>query len=57
MHPPRPRKVAKKTIGTNIKQQNANQVNFWREHNRSAITAYNKSVTETGVFSDGIRGF
>ncbi len=35
----------------------ARQAQAWREQNENAIAAYNKSVDESGVFSDGLRGF
>lgn len=33
------------------------QAQLWLEQNKAAITAYNQSVEERGVFSDGLRGF
>ena len=33
------------------------QAQIWLEQNKSAITAYNKSVDEAGVYSDGTRSF
>jgi antitoxin CcdA len=33
------------------------QAKLWLEKNKSAIAAYNKSVEENGVFSDGLRSF
>lgn len=30
---------------------------LWQEQNRDAIAAYNRSVEDGGVFSDGLRGF
>lgn len=33
------------------------QAKMWLEQNKSAIEAYNKSVEESGVFSDGLRSF
>lgn len=33
------------------------QAQLWLEQNRAAIAGYNKSVEESGVFSDGLRGF
>jgi antitoxin CcdA len=38
-------------------QVKAKQALLWLEQNKNAIAAYNKSVDEDGVFSDGIRGF
>lgn len=38
-------------------QLKAKQAQQWLEQNRSAIAAYNKSVEENGVFSDGLRSF
>lgn len=38
-------------------QLKAKQAQLWLEQNKNAIAAYNKSVNEIGVFSDGIRGF
>ena len=35
----------------------AKQAQQWLEHNKNAITAYNKSIDENGVFSDGLRSF
>lgn len=35
----------------------AKQAQQWLEQNRNAITAYNKSVDENGVFSNGLRSF
>ena len=29
----------------------------WREANREAIDAYNRRITSSGVFSDGVRRF
>lgn len=33
------------------------QAQMWLEQHKSAIDAYNQSVEENGVFSDGLRGF
>ncbi|MGM8226975.1 type II toxin-antitoxin system CcdA family antitoxin [Cellvibrio sp. ARAG 10.3] len=33
------------------------QTQEWLENNRQAIAAYNKSIEESGVFSDGLRSF
>lgn len=38
-------------------QLKAKQAQQWLEQNRNAITAYNKSVDESGAFSDGLRSF
>lgn len=38
-------------------QLKAKQAQLWLEQNRKAIAAYNKSVDEIGVYSDGLRGF
>jgi len=38
-------------------QLKAKQAQQWLEQNKNAITAYNKSVDESGVFGDGIRSF
>lgn len=38
-------------------QLKAKQTQLWLEQNKKAIAAYNKSVNEIGVFSDGLRGF
>jgi antitoxin CcdA len=38
-------------------QLKAKQAQQWLEQNRNAITAYNKSVDENGVFGDGLRNF
>jgi len=38
-------------------QLKAKQAQQWLEQNKKAITAYNKSVDENSVFSDGLRGF
>ncbi len=38
-------------------QLKTKQEQQWLEQNKSAIAAYNKSVEENGVFSDGLRGF
>lgn len=38
-------------------QVKAKQAQLWLEQNKNAIAAYNKSVDEAGVFSDGVRGF
>ncbi len=38
-------------------QLKAKQAQLWLEQNKKAIAAYNKSVNEDGVFSDGLRGF
>jgi antitoxin CcdA len=38
-------------------QLKAKQAQQWLEKNKNAIAAYNKSVDETGVFSDGLRSF
>lgn len=38
-------------------QLKAKQAQEWLEQNSSAIAAYNKSVDDNGVFSDGLRGF
>jgi antitoxin CcdA len=38
-------------------QLKAKQAQLWLEQNKNAIAAYNKSVNEIGVFSDGLRGF
>jgi antitoxin CcdA len=40
-----------------IAQLKAKQAQEWLEQNKKAFTAYNKSVDETGVFSDGLRSF
>ncbi|MDP3785869.1 MAG: type II toxin-antitoxin system CcdA family antitoxin [Undibacterium sp.] len=33
------------------------QAQIWLQQNHEAIAAYNQSVDDDGVFSDGIRGF
>lgn len=33
------------------------QAHLWLTQNKDAITAYNQSVDEQGVFSDGLRSF
>lgn len=33
------------------------QAQLWLTQNKDAITAYNQSVDEQGVFSDGLRSF
>lgn len=33
------------------------QAQQWLDENNSAIAAYNKSVDDSGVFSDGLRSF
>jgi antitoxin CcdA len=38
-------------------QLKAKQAQQWLEQNKNAITAYNKSIDENGVFSDGLRSF
>jgi antitoxin CcdA len=38
-------------------QLKARQAQLWREENKQAVAAYNQSVEETGVFSDGLRSF
>jgi antitoxin CcdA len=38
-------------------QLKAKQAQLWLEQNKKTIAAYNKSVNEDGVFSDGLRGF
>ena len=38
-------------------QLKAKQAQAWLKQNKSAIDAYNKSVEEKGVFSDGLRSF
>jgi antitoxin CcdA len=38
-------------------QLKTKQAQQWLERNRNAIAAYNKSVDETGAFSDGLRSF
>ncbi len=38
-------------------QLKTKQAQQWLEQNRNSITAYNKSVDESGVFSDGLRSF
>jgi len=38
-------------------QLKAKQAQLWLEQNKNAIAAYNKSVDEKGVFSDGMRSF
>ena len=40
-----------------ITQLKAKQAQQWLEQNKNAITAYNKSVDEHGVFGDGLRSF
>lgn len=40
-----------------IAQLKEKQTQLWLEQNKKAIEAYNKSVDERGVFSDGLRGF
>lgn len=38
-------------------QLKAKQAQQWREQNKTAIAAYNKSVDDNSVFSDGLRSF
>ena len=38
-------------------QLKAKQAQQWLEQHKSAIAAYNKSVDDKGVFSDGLRSF
>jgi antitoxin CcdA len=38
-------------------QLKVKQTQEWLENNKQAIASYNKSVEESGVFSDGIRSF
>jgi antitoxin CcdA len=38
-------------------QLKATQAQQWLEQNRNSIAAYNKSIDENGVFSDGLRSF
>jgi antitoxin CcdA len=38
-------------------QLRVKQAHQWLEQNRNSITAYNKSIDENGVFSDGLRSF
>jgi antitoxin CcdA len=38
-------------------QLKAKQAQQWLEQHKNAIAAYNKSVDENGVFSDGLRSF
>jgi antitoxin CcdA len=38
-------------------QLKAKQAQQWLEQNKTAIAAYNKSVGDNGVFSDGLRSF
>jgi antitoxin CcdA len=38
-------------------QLKTKQAELWLEQNKKAIAAYNKSVDEIGVFSEGLRGF
>lgn len=38
-------------------QLKAKQAQQWLEQNKTAIAAYNKSVDDNGVFSDGLRSF
>lgn len=38
-------------------QLKAKQSQQWLDQNKSAIAAYNKSVDESGVFSEGLRSF
>lgn len=38
-------------------QLKTKQAQLWLEQNKNAIAAYNKSVEENGVFSDGLRSF
>ena len=40
-----------------INQLKTKQAQQWLEQNSNAITAYNKSVDENGVFGDGLRSF
>lgn len=35
----------------------AKQAQLWLDQNKDAIAAYNQSVDEQGVFSDGLRSF
>jgi antitoxin CcdA len=38
-------------------QLKAKQAQQWREQNQASIAAYNQSVEDQGVFSDGLRSF
>lgn len=38
-------------------QLTVKQTQEWLKKNKQAIAAYNKSVEESGVFSDGLRSF
>lgn len=38
-------------------QLKAKRAQLWLEQNKDAIAAYNQSVDEQGVFSDGLRSF
>jgi antitoxin CcdA len=38
-------------------QLKAKQAQLWLDQNKEAIAAYNQSVDEQGVFSDGLRSF
>jgi antitoxin CcdA len=40
-----------------ISQLKIKQAQQWQEKNKSAIAAYNKSIVESGTFSDGLRSF
>jgi antitoxin CcdA len=40
-----------------ISQLKIKQAQQWLDENKSAIAAYNKSVDDNGVFSDGLRSF
>lgn len=41
-------------LSTKVKELQAQQ---WLEENRASISEYNETVTQEGVFSDGLRSF
>lgn len=46
--------VMETALAEEVKRRQREQ---WRQENSGAITTYNEYVAETGVFSDGLRGF
>lgn len=40
-----------------FEQTKVTQDEIWLRESQSAIAAYNRSVDDDGVFSDGVRGF
>ena len=46
--------VLESALADKVKQKMRDE---WLEENRDAIVQYNQAVSETGVFSDGMRSF